>query len=144
MKELGPGTLPRRLAAMAYDSMLLIAVFFFATLPVVVALGTEIDSHNHYYSLYLLIISLLYFGWSWRRGGQTLGMKTWKLKLCTVDGQPVTYLQILIRFSAALLGLLALGIGFWWGLFNQRSETLHDRVSRTRLILVDPKPARIG
>jgi uncharacterized RDD family membrane protein YckC len=129
-KETG---LLRRLMCMLYDAMLLIAIFFFATLPLVVVLGGEIDSTNLFYGLYLLLISLLYFVWFWTHGGQTLGMKSWKVRVYSSAGGQLSSRQALLRFLCSLLSLSLAGMGFFWALVDREKQTLHDRCSGTRL-----------
>ncbi len=128
--------LARRLACMAYDSMLLIAIFFFATMPLVMMAGSDLGANNPFFFLYLLTITLLYFCWFWTHGGQTLGMKTWKISIYSDAGDAVTLIQALSRFVLALLGLSLAGLGFWWALVDRDGLTLHDRISGTRLLMV--------
>ena len=70
-----PATLFRRLAALFYDSLLLLAVWFIATaLLLPFTSGEAIRPHNPLLSSYLLFISFFFYGWFWIHGGQTLGM----------------------------------------------------------------------
>ncbi len=128
-----PAGLLRRVMCIVYDAMLLIALFFFATLPLVVMLGGQIDSSNPFYFLYLLLISLLYFAWFWTHGGQTLGMKTWKVRVYSAAGGPLSARQASLRFLLSVLSLSLAGAGFLWALIDREKLTLHDRWSDTRL-----------
>lgn len=71
---------------------------------------------------------------SWRRGGQTLGMRPWRLKVVTSDGGPAPLPALCVRYVVASVSLLALGLGFWWALFDRDRLTWHDRASGTRVI----------
>jgi uncharacterized RDD family membrane protein YckC len=77
-------------------------------------------------------------GWyataSWRRGGQTLGMRPWRLKLESRDGTPLRRRQLWLRFAVATLSLLLGGLGFWWAWLDRQRLTWHDRASGTRLV----------
>lgn len=126
----------RRFAAIAYDSLLLFSVLFFGTL-VVLALtgGRAITPGNTLYRGYLLVLSLLYFAWFWTHGGQTPGMRAWRLRLRGRDAGAVTWGQAVARFTAALVSWLAFGLGFAWALWDRERLTWHDRLSRTVLVL---------
>jgi hypothetical protein len=85
------------------------------------------------------VCGFLFYGWFWTHGGQTLGMRTWRLRLVRADGGPITWHITAIRFGSALLALAPLGLGLWWALFDKDKRAWHDRLSGTRLI-VTPKP----
>ena len=70
---------------------------------------------------------------SWRRGGQTIGMKPWHLYVDDQAGGPASLKQLWLRFIVGSLSLLCLGAGFWWALFDRDQLTWHDRLSKTRL-----------
>jgi uncharacterized RDD family membrane protein YckC len=78
---------------------------------------------------------------SWRRGGQTLGMRPWRLRVVAVDGQPATLRALLRRYAIGTASLLLAGAGFWWAWIDRERLTWHDRFSATRLQRLE-KPAR--
>ena len=123
-----------RIAIMFYDSILLIALLFFASLPVAVPLEMTID-HPYYpiYILYIHLVAFLFFGWCWTRGGQTLGSKTWKIKLVADSGNKVTWKHALLRYLGSILCWLSLGIGFLWCYTNKERRAWNDIISKTRL-----------
>lgn len=128
--------LPRRVAAMSYDALLLAGVLFaatFALLPLVP--GALIEPGNVPFMLYLLAVAWLYFCWHWTHGGQTLGMKAWRLRLRARDGSPVSVSRATLRFFCAGLCLLPAAAGLFWALFDRDGLALHDRMSRTVLEL---------
>lgn len=126
----------RRLAAMCYDAILLFAVLFLATALVLpLTRGHAIHSGNLPYDLYLLLCSYLYFAWQWTHGGQTLGMRAWRIRLVDAGGGGVSWRTATLRFCLALLSLAALGFGFLWARFDPRGLAFHDRYSRTRLLV---------
>ncbi len=127
-------SLIRRLVIMFYDSILLITLLFFASLPIAIPL--EITTQHTYYPLYIFYIHLvafIFFGWCWTRGGQTLGSKTWKIKLVAEDGNNITWKQAFLRYIGSLLCWLSLGIGFLWCYTNKDRLAWNDIMSRTRL-----------
>jgi uncharacterized RDD family membrane protein YckC len=132
-----PGLL-RRLGAMAYDLLLLIALLMMLSYPYVWLTGGAKPGLlvKTLYQIYLLSICFLFYGGFWVRGGQTLGMRTWRIKLVRNDGGPITWTIALKRFASALLSLLCLGLGFLWVLYDRDKLAWHDRWSGTRLILL--------
>ncbi|MCS3902171.1 putative RDD family membrane protein YckC [Methylohalomonas lacus] len=125
--------LARQLAAMVYDGLLLVGVLFVASLPVTLLSGGAIPAGAPAFQLYLLGIIFLYLAWQWTRGGQTLGMKAWRLRLVSNDANGLNWARALLRFLAALLSLAACGLGYAWLLVDRERLTWHDRLSATRL-----------
>lgn len=76
----------------------------------------------------------LYATVSWRRGGQTLGMRPWRLHLRGADGQVPGSAALWRRYAMGTLSLLAGGLGFWWAWVDRDRLTWHDRYSGTRLV----------
>ena len=130
-----PPGLARRLAAIAYDSLLLTAVLLVATAVLLPFTGGEaIRPGSGWYAAYLLIVSFAYFGWFWTHGGQTLGMRSWRLRLVGDGRNGATWGQALVRFAAAAVSWLVFGVGFLWMLVDSERLTWHDRISATRLV----------
>ncbi len=133
MQNTTAASLTRRLLAIFYDLLLLIGILFSVSACAVALNRGEAVSHPLYY-IALLVAAFIFYGWFWTHGGQTLGMRTWKIKVVTENGQPLTWKQSLIRFLAAIPALLPAGLGLFWMLFNSERLALHDRWSATRLI----------
>lgn len=142
-----PGLL-RRLAAVLYDSLLLVAVLMVATALFLPFTGGEaIDPRRHpalewVYRAVLLLLVVGFYGVPWTRSGQTLGMASWRLRAVREDGGPLTWADTVRRLAAALLSWLALGLGWLWILVDPGRLAWHDRLSRTRIVLVEKRPAR--
>jgi len=102
----------RQLLAALYDSLLLTAVLFLAmALLLILGRGQMPTQNQPLLSLYLLAVAFLFFGGFWTHGGQTLGMRAWKLQLRRLDGGPVDWRQSLLRFLTALPAWLVLIVG---------------------------------
>ncbi len=130
----------RHFAAICYDMMLLVSVLFVFTLVILpLASNTAIESGNLAYNFYLLILSYLYFCWQWINGGQTLGMKSWRIEVINRDGQSLNLQQASARFFAAILSWLVFGLGFIWRFIDRDKLTWHDKLSATRLVLRNKK-----
>ena len=126
----------RRLIAMLYEAFLLFAVMFFAGLAFRGAASAALSGQTlHLFQLYLFLAVGLYFMWCWLRGGQTLAMKAWKLRLESAAGGPMTAAQALARYLLAWISLAAAGTGFLWALFDRDRQFLHDRIAGTRIVV---------
>ncbi|MBF2760055.1 MAG: RDD family protein [Ectothiorhodospiraceae bacterium AqS1] len=128
-----PGAM-RRLFSLVYDSLLLFATLFAATIPALALTdGEAIRPGNPLFLFYLLSVSYLYFGWCWTRSGQTLGMRAWNLRLVAYPDKPIGWGLALLRFVAAILSLIPAGLGFLWFVFDSEKRTLHDRLCNTAI-----------
>lgn len=128
-------TIKRRLISLIYESLILIAVLFAGALPAVMLISTwEPTMARTALQLWLLALCACFYVWQWRGTGQTLPMKTWKLKLVNVDGSPLSTRRALARFGAALASLATLGAGFLWALADRDRQFLHDRLAGTRIV----------
>jgi len=124
----------RHFAAMLYDLLLLITILLLAGLiAVTLNSGEAIGSGNPFFFIYLLAVSFLFYGWFWTHGGQTLGMRSWKITLINYDNSNVSWQHAFIRFSVALISWLPLGLGFWWQYLGKNQLSWPDLMSHTRL-----------
>lgn len=117
---------------MGYEALLLFAVAFFAAWLFFFASGGRDATAGwprHGLQLLIGLAFAGYFLWSWLRGGQTLAMKTWGVRLVGV-----TPGKALLRFLLALV-LVPTGISIVWALFDRDRQFLHDRLAGTRLVL---------
>ncbi|MBE9560538.1 MAG: RDD family protein [Proteobacteria bacterium] len=136
--ELRYAGLFRRLFAIFYDGFLLLAILFVVT-AIANALnhGKAIEPGNVFYPLYVLIIlllSYLYFAWFWINGGQSLGMKTWRIKLQDGEGKNIDWKTAAIRFFSAMVSWGIIGLGFLWAFFDKKNRCWHDLISKTVII----------
>ena len=79
---------------------------------------------------------------SWRRGGQTLGMRPWRLRVVGPDGRAAPLHSLFVRYAVGTLSVLAGGLGFWWAWFDRDRLTWHDRASGTRMVRVPKAGSR--
>ena len=125
-----PG-LPRRLASMVYEAVLLFAVGFFGAWVFFFASGgadATAGATRHLLQVFIALVFAAYFLWCWLRGGQTLAMKAWKIRLVGV-----TPAKALLRFLLALL-LAPTLVSIVWAFFDRDRQFLHDRLAGTRLV----------
>ena len=125
----------RRLASGLYDLLLLAALILVATFPFLAVFGDSTAGwRRHVLQFWVLTVAGAYFAWFWTHGGQTLPMKTWRLRLVRGDGAAVSLPRALHRYLLAALGFFAMGLGFLWALVDRDKQFLHDRLAGTALI----------
>lgn len=133
-----PAPLRLRFAAAGYDLLPLIGLWFVAAVLALAATGGALDTHTFAGKLLVqglaLAFSAAYFVVSWSRGGQTIGMRAWRLRVVDTNGKRVSCTRALLRFIVALASLAALGAGFWWALVDTQGRTWHDIAARTRVL----------
>ncbi len=135
LPEKRPSGLLRRLGAILYDGLLVIAVVFLATIPFVAMRGGEaVDPGDRLFQAWIVFVVWGFFVGFWATKGRTLGMQSWGLQLEDPDGQRVSLLAATLRYFAAILSWLCLGAGFLWQLIDRDKLTWHDRLSGTRLV----------
>jgi uncharacterized RDD family membrane protein YckC len=127
-----------RLIAGVYDLLPLLGLWFAAGVLALVITGGTLDPHRLAHKLLvqalLLVLTATYFVISWTRGGQTIGMRAWRLRVVRVDGTQLGVWRALLRFLVALFSLGVLGLGFWWALFEPQRRTWHDIAAGTQML----------
>jgi uncharacterized RDD family membrane protein YckC len=120
---------------MLYEALLVFAVAFFAGWVFFFASGGKDATSGalrHEFQAFVLVALAAYFVWCWLRGGQTLAMRAWRIRLVGV-----TPAKALLRFVYAVV-LVPTGISILWALLDSERQFLHDRLAGTRLIFVPP------
>ncbi|MEM8547295.1 MAG: RDD family protein [Pseudomonadota bacterium] len=140
-----PGVL-RRLGAMVYDALLVLALLMLGTLPWVLVRGTGGSEDINYeplglgYQLYCVALVAAYFIAQWVFFGQTLGMKSWRLLVVRQAGQQgISWLGATLRFLTAPLAWLPAALGILWQYTDSQGLTWHDRLSGTRLVVTSKR-----
>ncbi|MFT5657670.1 MAG: putative RDD family membrane protein YckC [Gammaproteobacteria bacterium] len=133
-----PATLVKQLAAMIYDSLLIIAILFVATAIALAFNGGNAIESSTAFSLYLILIIFVFYGWFWNKSGQTLGMRVWKIRIVSEFGGNPAWSICFLRLVFAMLSIACLGLGYWWRLF--KPYTWHDKLSQTSIVNVSALP----
>lgn len=151
--EYSTPSLMRRFAAMVYDSLLIMAIsILYGAIMTAVNLaikGAPATGERITWGDYNVVVFIgwiftlgLFFCYFWHKSGQTLGMKTWRMKIVNSDDLNCpSYTQCAIRFLCAPLSFCLVGAGYWMMYTNTEHQTLHDKISKTRTLLLN-KPKK--
>jgi uncharacterized RDD family membrane protein YckC len=130
-----PCGLLRRLLIMAYDTVAVIALLMLVTALAMAAGFRDLSPlRDPAYAAGLLLTWFAYLAWSWNRGGMTLGMRAWRVRIERVAGGRPGWGACGLRFLVSLLSAAAAGLGFLWSLFDPQRRCWHDIFSNTRLV----------
>ncbi|MCV2359290.1 RDD family protein [Paucibacter sp. TC2R-5] len=155
-------SLKRRMAAFLYEGVVLFGVVFATAF----LFGTLTQQRHalkgqHALQAVLFIVLGVYFAWFWTRGGQTVAMKAWHIRLVDLQGQPLSRLRALARyclswlwFAPALLSVWLIGVRSTGAIFSAllagvaayamlsrlhpSGQFLHDVLCGTQLITQKP------
>lgn len=141
----------RRLGALFYDSLIIIAIemmaagIVIAILHALLAMGvfnvapyadvsdllTNHPIWSPIYTLYLALVWVYFFVFFWTRAGQTLGMRAWKIQIRNADGSPISTTQALIRLATSGFGLANLTVPF-----DPQKRGFHDIWAKTQVVVL--------
>lgn len=129
-----PG-LGRRLACLLYEGLVVFSVLLIGFLmPQIVLSGFGLVMSAKMLWVHVFVLLMVYFVWFWLNGGQTLPMKTWKMRLANADGSRLRPLQAVLRYLAAWPSYCFFGIGILWAIFDKDRQFLHDRIAGSYII----------
>ncbi len=144
-----PAGLGRRLGAMIYDGFLVAAIWIGVTVAHIAVqrfvLGQGAEDvgagAGAVWTLRIMLVlsAMAFFSYSWTRGGMTLGMQAWRLRVQTPQGNSITWLQSAVRCLTAWVSLAAFGLGYWWVLFDGERRSWPDIISGTRTVVLPKK-----
>ena len=141
-----PAPLWRRLAAGLYDLLPVVALLFIGTalamlITYLIQPAERIDLvlrqgwPHVLLQIWLLFLLVGYYAWSWHKGGQTIGMKAWRLEVLAKNGQRLGLGASIWRLVLSWISLAAVGAGFVWSLFERERRTWHDLGCNSQMVL---------
>ncbi len=142
----------RRLAALLYDGFLVAALWMLIGFCIQIIVGPDsnrlvdgVVETNPWVDAvtFLLMVASAsgFYIWFWIKSGQTLGMVSWRLKVLSTDNKLLTAPQAALRFFLAWPAFFALGAGYLWLYVDKNKDAAHDRLSKSKVVLV-PKSHR--
>lgn len=135
-----PASLRRRLVCMLYETLMILGVLGIAFMVPHLFIGVYLKYTLPGWVLLLHVYLVLgaYFIWLWRHGGQSLSMRTWRVRLVRIgDNGTPSLKQCLLRYTLSWPSVLLYGVGLVWAFFDRDGQFLHDRLSGTRLVYFD-------
>jgi len=136
----GLASLRYRLVSMFYELILLIGVLAVGFLFPWMLLSSLLDLKGpsvwagRLELLYVFVLLGVYFVYNWCRHGQTLAMRTWRLRVVTTEGRNLSWKRASLRYALAWPSVLCFGIGVLWAFFDLNNLFLHDRLAATRVV----------
>jgi uncharacterized RDD family membrane protein YckC len=128
-------TISRRLLCMFYEGLVVFSIVLIGFLmPQIVFNAFGLVMGGRLLLLHILLLLMAYFVWCWLNGGQTLPMKTWKMRVANRDGGALRPLQAILRYLSAWPSILLGGVGIFWALFDKDKQFLHDRIAGSRIV----------
>lgn len=134
MTPAGSTPLWPRLLCLVYEALIAAGILMAAGLPFVMV--TRYGAHPELrpvYQGYLFGVLGWYFSYFWHRSGQTVPMKTWRLRLQDQTGRPPSWTRAVARYLLAWPGWLT-GVSLAWALADREGQFLHDRLLGLRLV----------
>lgn len=134
-----------RIAAIVYDLLPLIALWMLTVALSLLAVHGDIDvahppaTFHLVQQLAVLAVTAAYFVVSWTRGGQTIGMRPWRLRVVAAGGGALPWPRALLRFCIALVSLGAFGLGFAWCLLDGQRRGWHDLAAGSLVVRMPAK-----
>lgn len=130
-----PAGVARRLGALLYDSLLIVALWMMTAL-----IGVLLNDGNAVSGVWMQLIFIgeviVFYGYFWAHHGQTLGMRAWRLKLVDMEGRKVSLPAIFKRMLIGPFSIMCFGLGYLWYFIGTRQQTWHDRFSDTYVVLL--------
>ncbi|MBV7300993.1 RDD family protein [Enterovibrio paralichthyis] len=141
----------RRMGAWLYDFLVLIAVEMLAIalvvggIAVAMQMGLSMEGYvdvgdyltrnpavSPFFSLFVFAVAAAFYGYFWTHGGQTVGMKAWKLKMVSEFGGDISFTQSLVRMATACLGL-----GNLLALFDSNNRAFQDHFAHCQVVKIE-------
>ena len=127
-----PAGFLRRIVALFYDLILIIALCFGLILLLTSLIGSEVISPLLY--LVFLALGMGFYCYFWKKNkGQTLGMQVWKVRLVQVDSAEISFGRMVYRCLLGFIFTLLFGLNYLPMLFRDDKKTLNDILSKTFL-----------
>lgn len=134
-----PAHLGWRLMALLYDTIISIALLMLSSALMLVLNHGAPATPGSWYAFVFFLFTWAVLGayaiCSWRLGGQTLGMRPWRLKILTSQGTQPSWGALCVRYGIASM---TLGLGALWSVFDSQHRALYDIASGTVFVRLQP------
>ena len=129
----------KHFAAFLYDIFPLLGLFILTSLIVaIIRKGNIVAQHTLWFDILIFSEMAMYYIYSWKTGGQTIGMRAWKFKILPNGEQAnLTWSQSLLRFIIGIVSTLLFGLGLFWKLISKKNQSWMDLASASNTINVE-------
>ncbi len=127
----------KHIAAFVYDIFPVVGILIVTSgLTLILRTGNEVQAHTHWFQALILCEISLYYIYFWKVGGQTIGMKAWKIQIVPNDKrkEQLSWKQASLRFIVGVLSTAFLGLGLFWKYFSKEGKSWMDLVSDSHTI----------
>lgn len=120
---------------MIYDGVIMLGLLMLAT-AVALPFGDaeKMAFRDIGFTFWLILVCFIYLAACWRYRAMTVGMRAWKVRIVSAEGEQIPWSACLLRFLTGMLSVAALGLGVFWALLDKKGRGWHDLASRTFLI----------
>lgn len=133
-------TLLRRFGAIFYDGLLVFSLMLVLgfLVTIILPVNNNNQANPYFFFIVTLPVSFFYFAFFWMKSGQTLGMRTWHIRLVNANqyNKTITLTQCFMRYILTIISWLSLGLGFFYQWLDKDKQTFHDKYSKTQLEMV--------
>jgi uncharacterized RDD family membrane protein YckC len=130
----------KHFAAFLYDVFPILGIFIMTSLIVMfIKQGEIVDQHTLWFDTLIALELALYYIYSWKVGGQTIGMRAWHIKIVpnNVNQTNLSWAQAIIRFFIGTLSTILCGAGLFWKIVSNNNQSWMDISSQTKTIALD-------
>ena len=137
-----PAGFLKRVLALAYDSLLIVAIILVLSWLPVFLNGGDAPEPGSALSLIQFFIFIfvgpIFYSYFWiANKGQTTGMQAWKIRLISINETKLNAKQTFIRCLISVISFLFFGIGYFWILYDKNNLSWSDIVTKTKIVKID-------
>jgi uncharacterized RDD family membrane protein YckC len=119
----------KHIAAFVYDVFPVIGILIVTSgITLILRTGDEVQAHTWWFQVFIFCEIALYYIYFWKVGGQTIGMKAWKIhiKPNNENQQHLSWKQASTRFLVGIFSTALLGLGLFWKFFSKEDKSWMD------------------
>lgn len=124
----------KHIAAFVYDVFPVIGILIVTSgITLILRTGDEVQAHTWWFQVFIFCEIALYYIYFWKVGGQTIGMKAWKIhiKPNNENQHQLSWKQASMRFIVGLFSTAFLGAGLYWKFFSKDGRSWMDLASNS-------------
>ncbi len=132
----------KHIAAFVYDVFPVVGILIVTSgIILILRSGDAVQAHTWWFQGFIFGEIALYYIYFWKVGGQTIGMKAWKIHIHP-NNQTQNHLswkQAIMRFVVGILSTALLGLGLFWKFYSKEGKSWMDLVSDSHTSYNEPR-----